>query len=160
MSVFLRPTTKGDLPFVIKIEQNAAGDRFVTSQGLEQHESYVLDDDIRHYIVEDQGRRVGYVILAGLNDANETIEFRRMVIAEKGKGYGRLALRMLKKIVFEDLAAHRLWLDVKDFNQTARSLYESEDFVVEGTWREHLKTDNGRESIVFMSILRSEYLSK
>jgi diamine N-acetyltransferase len=51
-----------------------------------------------------------------------------------------------------------LWLDVKDFNHRARTLYASEGFVVEGTLRECLKADDGSfESLVVMSLLKREY---
>ena len=159
MSCVLRPTTENDLPFVVETERDAAQSRYVSEQSKEQHAIYLTDPNIRHLIIENEERAAGYLILAGLNDPNESIEFRRMVVAEKGTGLGRKALRLAKAIVFEELGAHRLWLDVKDFNIRARHLYETEGFTVEGIWREHLKTQNGRESLVFMSMLRKEFLS-
>lgn len=161
MDLILRLTTENDLPFVFEIEKKAADDRFVTSETIEDHKLYLDDSDIRHFVIEADEKAVGYAILAGLNDRNENIEFRRLVIAEKGKGFGRRVLQLIKKLAFEELNAHRLWLDVKDFNERARKLYESENFTTEGIWREAVKAENGRrESIVFMSILRSEYLMK
>jgi Acetyltransferases, including N-acetylases of ribosomal proteins len=157
MSLKLRSTNENDLRFVTEIESEAAGERFVTAETLEAHAKYLADADIRHLIIENDGKSVGYAIMAGIGDANESLELRRLVIAEKGKGYGREALRAIKRMAFEELGAHRLWLDVKDFNRRARSLYESEGFTTEGVWRECVKTDDGRESLVFMSILRSEY---
>lgn len=160
MSLILRPTIENDLDFVLEIERDAALERFVTSETVERHKYYLTESDVRHLIIEARGKAVGYGILAGLNDADENIELRRIVIAEKGKGYGRKVLQLIKVMAFEELKAHRLWLDVKDFNSRARHLYESENFTVEGVWRECLKGANGRESIVFMSILRSEFLRK
>lgn len=157
MSLILRRTTKEDLPFVFEIEKQASEERFVTSETIEDHENYLNDADFRHLVIESDGKPVGYAILAGLNDTNETIEFRRMVVVEKGRGYGRKALQAIKKIAFEELSAHRLWLDVKEFNERARRLYESENFTTEGVWRECLKAETTRESLVFMAILRSEF---
>ncbi|HEX8249040.1 MAG TPA: GNAT family protein [Pyrinomonadaceae bacterium] len=157
MSLRLRPTTEKDLPFVVRIESEAAATRFVSSQTRGEHEDYLADSNVRHLIIENEEKPIGYVILLGLNDANENVEFRRVVIAEKGKGYGRQAVRLIKKIAFAELNAHRLWLDVKDFNTRARRLYETEGFVAEGVWRECEKNGDARESLVFMSILRSEF---
>ena len=159
MSLILRPTNESDLPFVVKIERQAAADRYVTEQTIAAHQAYLVDSDIRHLIIESDGKAVGYLILAGLKNVNESLEFRRMVIAEKGKGYGRKALRLAKNIAFNELKAHRFWLDVKDFNARARRLYESEGFITEGIWRECIKTEKGYESLVFMSFLSSEYFS-
>ena len=161
MNLNLQLTTENDLPFVFEIEKKAADDRFVTSESIENHKHYLNDSDIRHFVIEADGKAVGYAILAGANDKNENVELRRLVIAEKGKGYGRKVLHLIKEFAFEELNAHRLWLDVKDFNERARKLYESENFTTEGVWREAVKDDGGRrESIVFMSILRHEYLEK
>lgn len=163
MSLILRPTTKNDLEFVVRIESEASKDGLVTLQSLAEHEKYLIDENIRHLIAEADGKAIGYLILVGLSDTeHRTIELRRIVIAEKGKGYGRQALQLTKEMAFEELNAHRLWLDVIDFNERARKLYESENFQIEGVWREHYKAQNGngRESLVFMSILRNEYLEK
>jgi diamine N-acetyltransferase len=103
------------------------------------------------------GEAVGYVILQGLDGIHRAIEFRRLVVTAKGCGYGRAAVRMIKTFAFEGLAAHRLWLDVKEFNHRARRLYESEGFTVEGMLRECYLGENGFESAYVMSILEAEY---
>ena len=157
MSLKLRPTTETDLPFVIETEHEAAKKGVVTAQTLKDHEEYLKNRDVRHLIIENEKRAVGYAILAGVEDKNESIELRRIVVAESGKGYGRRALREIKRRAFENFGAHRLWLDVVDSNVRARGLYESEGFTVEGVWRECFKSENGRESLVFMSLLRREY---
>jgi RimJ/RimL family protein N-acetyltransferase len=96
-------------------------------------------------------------MLAGHNKPNQAIELCRIVISEKGKGYGKAALRLIQKLVFKDWQAHRLWLDVKDFNTHALQVYQSVGFVREGVLRECLKTDLGFESLIVLSILRQEY---
>lgn len=87
--------------------------------------------DVAHWIVEDTecGATVGFVILRGLG--SEILELRRIAISEKGRGYGTAALRLVKEAAFGKLAAHRLWLDVYDFNDRARAIYEAEGFVAE-----------------------------
>jgi RimJ/RimL family protein N-acetyltransferase len=95
--------------------------------------------------------------LAGLRGEHRNIEFMRLVITEKGQGYGKAAVQTVKRHAFEILAAHRLWLDVKEHNTLARRLYENEDFRYEGTLRECLKVPEGFESLVVMSLLEQEY---
>jgi RimJ/RimL family protein N-acetyltransferase len=157
MSLVLRSTHKTDLPFVFKTEQKASRDGFVGLESLADHEKFLADEDIRHLIIETERRPVGYVILAGLKDVHENIELKRIVVAEKGMGFGRKAVQMVKKMAFEELNANRLWLDVFDSNDRARRLYESEGFMVEGVWRKSVKSEDGRKSLVFMSILKDEY---
>jgi RimJ/RimL family protein N-acetyltransferase len=79
------------------------------------------------------------------------------VIQDKGAGFGRAALRVAKKVAFDDLGAHRFWLDVKKRNTRAKALYDSEGFIVEGVLRESVRVENGFESLVVMSMLQPEF---
>jgi RimJ/RimL family protein N-acetyltransferase len=159
MNIRLLRTREDDLDFVLSAEQSAENRSFVSVWAREQHLGALTSKDLSHLIIENlsDSSRVGFIILAGLADANQSIEFRRIVVTEKGKGYGKEALRLVKKIAFQELNAHRLWLDVKEHNVRARHLYESEGFVAEGVLRECIKAEVGFESLVVMSMLSSEY---
>ena len=159
MSIRLLRTGENDLDFVLSAEQSADNRPFVSVWMRAQHLDAVTSADVLHLIIENaaDGSRVGYVILAGLADANQNLELRRIVITDKGKGYGKEALRLVKRLAFEELNAHRLWLDVKEHNLRARHLYESEGFVAEGVLRECIKGNVGFESLVVMSMLYGEY---
>ena len=80
-----------------------------------------------------------------------------MVVQHKRLGYGRAAVRVAKKIAFDDLAAHRLWLDVKTRNTGAKALYDGEGFVQEGVLRESIRVDGGWDSLIVMSMLLPEF---
>ena len=154
--VRLRPTTDDDLEFVTVAEKDNGP--FVAQWTQEQHRAALTDSDIAHLIILTAvEQQVGYLILAGLEDTNPSIELKRIVITDKGKGYGSQALRLLLKYAFGELAAHRVWLDVKDYNQRAKKLYEAHGFVVEGVLRECLKTEEGYESLIIMAMLRQSY---
>ncbi len=158
MKIRLRRTNESDLDFVFGAEQSAENCAFVGEWTREQHRAASETEDLSHLVVENaDGKRVGYIILAGLANTNESIELRRIVVTEKDKGYGKCALREIKKLAFEKLKARRLWLDVKEHNERARHIYEAEGFTMEGVLRECLKTEVGYESLVVMSMLRSEY---
>lgn len=159
MKIHLRPTTENDFEFVIGAEQNRENRRFVSQWSREQHRAACASKDLRHFMVQTRaGRAVGYIILAGFGDAHHNnIEFRRLVITEKNNGYGRDALREVKRLAFEEYKANRLWLDVKEYNVRARHVYEAEGFVPEGVLRECVKTETGYESLLVMSLLRREY---
>jgi diamine N-acetyltransferase len=158
----LRPTDEPDLPFVLDAEAAADNRRYVAQWTHAHHAAALGDPDLRHLIIErlEDQAPVGYLILAGLESPHRSIEFRRIVVTEKGKGYGRHALRLVKRLAFEERGAHRLWLDVKDHNARARQLYRSESFVEEGTLRECHKIANGYESLVIMSMLEDEYAAQ
>ena len=140
MTIQLRPTIPADLDFVLATEADAANSPYVGQWTRQEHATSLNDPDIRHYIIEhcDDHRPVGYLILAGLSGPHKNIEFRRIVLAEKGKGFGRQAIGLVKQMAFEHLDAHRLWLDVRDQNPRARRLYETAGFSYEGTFRNWL----------------------
>jgi RimJ/RimL family protein N-acetyltransferase len=154
--ISLRNTGENDLDYVLAAEHDPANSIFVIPWSRDEHRQALIQPDMAHLIVQGE-RELGYVILAGIQDPNETIEFRRIVITEKGKGFGKRAIQLVKELAFERYRANRLWLDVKERNQRARSLYMSQGFVVEGVLRQRLKTETGYESLVVMSMLREEY---
>jgi RimJ/RimL family protein N-acetyltransferase len=160
--VRLRPTMTSDLEFVVSLEQDPENLPFITPWERTQHEAAIRFPDFRHFIVEGgpglESR--GFVILIGCRSRNQSLELKRMVIREKGRGYGRAALRVVKKVAFDDLGAHRLWLDTKEHNSRARSLYDSEGFIVDGVMRESVKTSQGFVSMVVMSMLQGEFAAR
>jgi RimJ/RimL family protein N-acetyltransferase len=155
----LRNTTIDDLDFVLAAEQHPDNSPFVGQYSREQHQQIIMSPDTAHLIAERLIDRqvVGFLMLWSLNSQHESIELRRLIITEKGQGYGRAALRLARTLAFEDYGAHRMWLDVKEHNHRARALYRSEGFVEESTLRECIKYDGQFESLVIMSMLRPEY---
>lgn len=160
--VRLRPTMTSDLDYVVSLEQAPENLSFITPWERTQHEAAIRFPDFRHFIVEggDDLSAVGFVILIGCRNPNQAIELKRMVIQSKGAGFGRAALRMAKKTAFDDLGAHRFWLDVKQHNSRAKALYDSEGFVVDGELRDAVKKAGGFESLIVMSMLRSEFAGR
>ncbi|WP_138504796.1 GNAT family N-acetyltransferase [Nostoc sp. PA-18-2419] len=149
-------TEEADLDYIVAAENVDENRQYIIPWSREQHLQAILNSNIAHLIVKKE-IRVGYVILAGLLDSNQTIEFRRIVITEKGKGYGKATVEIVKQLVFETYNAHRLWLDVKVQNKLAQAVYKKSGFVVEGTLRECLKVDGKYDSLIIMSILQQEH---
>ena len=149
-------TNKLNLDYILEAESNDENRKCIIPWSREKHLQAVSDPDIAHLIVQNEAN-VGYVILAGLLDPNQSIEFRRIVITEKGRGYGKATVEIIKKLVFETYHDHRLWLDVKTQNYRAQALYSDTGFVIEGTLRECLKSGDEYESLLIMSILLQEY---
>lgn len=159
MFIQVRPTQVDDLAFVLQAERDPANASFVEQWSHDQHVAALADSDFAHRIVErrSDAHAVGYIILVGLKNPHQSLEFRRIVITDKGHGYGRATIRFVKQLAFEQYHAHRLWLDVRAHNRRAQQLYQSEGFVIEGTLRECTKVEEHFESLVIMSLLCSEY---
>jgi diamine N-acetyltransferase len=164
--VHLRPTMLSDLDFVVSVEQDAANLPFITPWERTQHEGAIRFPDSRHFIVEwgPEAQRAGYVILQGCRNPNRSVELKRLVLQPKGQGVGRTCLRLLKQLAFQQLHAHRFWLDVKGLNTRAQALYLSEGFVEEGRLRESVRVSlegaDGYDSLIVMSMLDREYQAR
>ncbi len=160
--VRLRPTMGSDLEFVVSLESDPANLPFITPWDRTQHEAAIRFPDFRHFIIEGGPglEPVGFLILIGCRSQHQSLELKRMVVSSKGAGYGRAALRVAKKVAFDDLAAHRVWLDLKAGNSRAQALYDGEGFVVEGCLREAVKVGTGFESLIVMSMLRTEFAGR
>lgn len=160
--VRLRPTMTSDLEYVLSLEQDPENLAFITPWERTQHEAAIRFPDFRHFIIEGgEGLdAVGFLILIGCRSQHQSIELKRMVVQAKGSGFGRAALRVAKKVAFDDLGAHRFWLDVKSRNTRAKALYDSEGFVVEGTLRDSVKVQGGFDSLIVMSMLQPEFTGR
>jgi diamine N-acetyltransferase len=156
-SISIRKTTGADLDFVLAAENADENSPHVAQWTREQHIAAFGSEDILHVIIEADGKAVGYAILAGRMEANKAIELRRIVIVEKGRGLGKASVQLFKKLAFQELKAHRLWLDVREYNTRARNLYKSLGFVEEGLIRDCILLDNKFVSHYIMSILEQEY---
>lgn len=140
------------------MERDFENAEFIEPYNLERHKKVIQEKDEEHLsIIDEDSKLIGFVILAGLTNENKSIEFKRIVISKKGKGYGTKAIELIKKKCFQDYNCNRLWLDVFDFNKRATHVYESLGFSKEGVLRECVKTNQGYKNLVIMSILKREY---
>ena len=153
-----------DLDFVLSVEQHPANLPFITPWERIQHEGAVRFPDFRHFILESGPayQASGFVILQGCRNPHHSVELNRMVLlpAAQGAGLGRSCLRRLAQMAFRDLGAHRFWLDVKALNVRAQALYLSEGFVEEGRLRESVRTADGYDSLIVMSMLAQEHAQR
>lgn len=157
--ILLKRTTEADLEFVVNSERQPENAQYVGQWTRQQHLDALTTKDILHLIIAEASNHqpVGYIIMAGLENPNHNIEFKRLVITAKGQGFGREALRAAKKLAFEQLQAHRLWLDVREKNVVAQNLYKSAGFVAEGLLRECILLNGEYQSLIVMSTLAQEY---
>ncbi|MCW5663350.1 MAG: GNAT family N-acetyltransferase [Piscinibacter sp.] len=150
-----------DLDYVLSVERDSANLPFITPWERPQHEGAVRFPDFRHFIVEAGAALApsGFVILQGCRNPNRSVELKRLVLhpTAQGQGVGRACVRMLARIAFRDLGAHRFWLDVRGRNERAHALYASEGFVEEGRLREAVRTAEGYDTLIVMSLLDREH---
>ena len=155
----LRRGTVEDLSYIVDLERTFRDQGYLGGDEIKVHERRLAHPDCWYAIVETEGRRAGYAILRGLTSPNRSVELKRIAIADPGRGLGRRVLEAILEKVFDELSAHRIWLDVFPHNSRARHVYRSIGFVEEGVLRECVKYGDMYRSLVLMSMLESEYRS-
>ena len=160
----VRPTMLSDLEFVISVEQDPRNRPYITPWDRTQHEGAVRFPDFRHFIIEagEGYASVGFAILQGCRNPHKSIELKRIVLKPEAqdRGVGSACIRWLALMAFRDLGAHRFWLDVKGRNTRAQALYRREGFVEEGRLRESVRTDDGFDELIVMSMLDREHAAR
>ena len=155
----LRRTVEEDLDFVVAAETHAENRPYVFQWPRDRHRAALANGDLRHLILDalPEKRPVGYAILAGIHDAHRSVELMRIVVTAKRQGYGREGVRLIQELAFDFLGAHRLWLDMRTYNDQARALYRAAGFAEEGVLRDCVLVDGIFYSNVIMSMLEEEY---
>lgn len=75
------------------------------------------------------------------------------------RGYGTEAMRLISRYAFEELDLHRLSLTVFEYNPRAIRSYQKAGFVEEGRFRGYVARDGRRWDLVFMGLLREDWLN-
>ena len=156
--MLLRLAIPADLPAIVNLERAPFALEFVGQWSEERHRATLESSDARYYVSESDGGEVqAYAILRGFQETSGAIELKRIVVAVPERGLGRRIMTELLRIVFQELGAHRLYLDVFDHNARARHVYESLGFQYEGVMREAAKMNGRWCNLHLMSMLESEY---
>lgn len=157
----LRVGVTDDIASIVALEQTPFAREFVGQWTEERHRATLASGDVRYLVHEDPaGSLQSYIILRGLSEDSGSIELKRIVVAAPGQGLGRTLLTEVLRLAFDELRAHRVFLDVFDDNARARHLYESLGFVYEGTMRHAARRDGVWCNLRMMSILEPEYRSR
>lgn len=149
-------TTTFDIDTIVALEKEDAS--FILPNTKDEHLNLIEDENVDHLLFRSiDNEIIGFVILVGKTNMDKSIEFRRIVIKEKGKGYGRKALKAIKAYCFEILKCYRMWLDVLESNLRARSLYKSEGFKDERMLSDAVLIGDNYHNLILMSLHEDEH---
>ena len=132
-----------------------------TKQWIEDHLESWLKYEFTIQTLE-KNRDIGFIGLEG-NMATHADAFVGIGIGEKdfwGKGCGTEAMQLVLQYAFLELNLHRVSLDVFEYNQRAIASYEKAGFKMEGRLRQTVLREGKRWDLLYMGILREEWLKK
>ena len=120
--LLVRDTQREELDRICDMEQGEARN-FIFPYPLQRHQLEFARPDVVYKSILRDGQHIGFLILV-LDPDDRSVEFRRIVVTEPGRGYGKSVLRMVDKICRGELGRNRVWLDVFETNEQARHVYE------------------------------------
>ncbi|MBV8063951.1 MAG: GNAT family N-acetyltransferase [Actinobacteria bacterium] len=155
MSVELRRASRSDAEFLLEILSADDTREFLSGTPS-------IDDiraDISSWLVaEEDGRRVGCVQYAVVNERNRIVEGRKLAVHpdDRGRRLGDDLARAFQRLVLGELGFHRLEIQVYGFNERALAHAERVGYVREGVKRQAYEKSGEWQDAVLFSMLQEE----
>lgn len=113
------------------------------------------DPNAKSFIIECDGERAGHFLI---DDREWLFEFRILIAQHPGRGAGRFALGWGIEHAFEECAAQRIHLEIRESNARIMRLVEREGFRREGLLRDaFFDARGGRyENLIPFGLLRRD----
>ncbi len=126
----LRPTCPEDLDFVLFLERHPDNRPHILQWSEQGHLAAIKAEELEHWIVEkiSDGSPLGYIIVYNLVVKGLGVFIKRIVIDNKSRQIGRLALQMVLDHAFSELGATFVSLAVFPDNVRAQRAYKSIGF--------------------------------
>ena len=140
----IRPASLDDVDFLISTQQAPHTRGLLHAATPDQIVAALSNPERSTLIITDDGASVGMLLLAHEADSPWLVELRRIVVMMPERGIGAFAVAWAITWSFEELGAHRIWLEVVESNLRARRVYERAGFRLEGTYRDGFRDKNGR----------------
>ncbi len=121
--VVVREAKIDEIPRFVEMEQAKGTAEFIIPYSLGDHLAKFNKQDIVYLSIIDEGRLAGFIILA-IDPDGVSVEFRRIVVSAKNKGIGQSAIRAMEDYCRAKFRCKRIWLDVFEFNERGRYIYE------------------------------------
>jgi len=121
----LRTANIYDYDFINTAERDEDSTRWVGNWPLGLRIEKFGDNNFFQTIIENsENSPVGFIDFRDMLHETQ-VELKRIVITEKGKGYGKEAMYLSQKFAFEVLGSDRLYLGTKVENVRAQHVYHS-----------------------------------
>ena len=126
----------------------------------EEHErwldTYIASGRAVQFIIEevDANLPIGSVYLRDIDHGHKKAEFGIFIgeNAARGKGYGKLATKMVLRYAFEEMGLNKVFLRVFSNNKDAIKCYLNAGFHQEGLFREDVFINGKFYDMIFLSI--------
>lgn len=110
---------------------------------------------------KDDGSAIGYALILDRDEYNREASLAISIAGEenRGKGFGRDAMKLLLKHAFIDLNLESVYLSAYEYNRRALGLYESLGFKPAGRRRHSRIIGNKIYDEIILDMIAAEYFS-
>ena len=118
----LRKAREDEISSFVEIEKLDGTSGFIIPYSVEQHHAEMHKPNVVYLSIVSKDTLLGFIILA-TGDDSESVEFRRIVVASKGRGTGQSAISEMERYCADVLKCNRIWLDVFEINKRGQHIY-------------------------------------
>jgi RimJ/RimL family protein N-acetyltransferase len=133
VSYSFRIATQEDAAFIGRLFSLPHVAAFLNAPSPDAVGSTIADAGADVYIIRDGTGSIGNLVL---RNHGFLVDVSIIAVAAPRRGVGSCALEFALRRAFEELAAHRAFLEVREDNVAMRALAERFGFVQEGTYRD------------------------
>lgn len=153
--IVLRPVVAADLPWLRTVAaEPSVAESWDNGAGTDWIDDLLTDDDVVPYIVEADGRPIGFAQWGEELDPGYRNASIDLFLAHdaQGRGYGQDVVRTLARWLIQQRGHHRIEIDPAASNARAIRCYQAVGFqpigtarrrerAADGTWRDSLLMD-------------------
>lgn len=126
MEIKITQANEDDIYSFVEFESPADVRQYIIPYSAERHAKEMVVENTRYLSIYDDKELVGFMIL--VVEEGESVEFRRIVVGEKGRGVGQNAILAMEDYCRNTLNKNRIWLDVFESNDRAIHIYNKLGF--------------------------------
>ena len=123
MRIQVELAQSSELIHFAEMESEQENARYIVPSSLSHHQEQFARDDLFYLSVKCEEVLIGFVLIAK-NSGSSAAELRRIIIAEKGCGYGQQAMLLTEGFCKKELGVTRIWLDVYGDNLRGQHIYK------------------------------------
>ena len=121
--ITLRPSRPADLAFVTDLERRPDHLDAIGQWSDLEHLATMQSPKREHWIIENDGAPAGYLIAYDCRAQDAGLYVKRILVADKNRGTGTLALSKYLDRAFFEMRAKFVWLIVREENARAQAVY-------------------------------------
>lgn len=129
--ITLERASLDDAAMFVEMEADEGVRDFIIPYTQAEHSRNLSNPQLIYLRILSGEKPVGFMIL-NLDADGNSVEFRRIVVATRGKGIGQSAITLMEEFCRNELARARTWLDVFEHNARGQHIYEKLGYVRRG----------------------------